>query len=631
MFELPEYLVRAFTQLYFRGLSEESYEDFASRWGGLDNAAFHRALSQGQGEDKALAIFTIGYSGTPQAAEEIAPFLQDAERMARWASALCLGERGDERALPALETMLLEGLTVEEYRRAYQHEDEQEADVTFWCEVIRPQVPPLLAKWDHPSLISTLREAFKRYWEIELALSHPAGFMVQYYDQVAYALGQRGALGALTGIDLLPPFHKTAVVYLALGYLDATAGPVSITGMGVEHVYYEPLRSQVMQVLEERFGLSEEEREDYVEHFYDNGHDRRNYWFNRHVESTNDEDEDEFDDDEEEEEPTTIEPRILCTYQGHQAQVNALAWSPDSRLIVTGSQDGTVQIWEALTGEQRIMFRGHTGSVNVVAWSPDGRLVSSAGCDKVIYVWRAETGEIVCAYHGHTALLTRGLAWSPDGSRLASGAWDSTVQVWDAHSGLTLLTYREHHAVVNAVAWSPDGRYLASGSGSPEGLVKLWDARTGETLLTYYEHGAEAGQALKPYWDAPRGVSSVQSLVWLPDGQRIVSAGLRWTCRVWDVTTGQDKTVFEQHTCGPVARAHGGELLLSPAFGVSGVEVWSATTGKVMLKYAGSGLSFIETVGWSPDGQYLAAATGYYLPGARRRSAAVKVWAANVR
>lgn len=621
MFELPEYLVRAFKQLYFEGLSEENYEDFASRWGGLDDEAFHRALSQGKGDDKALAIFTIGYSGTPQAAEEIAPFLQDAERMARWASALCLGEQGDERALPTLETMLLEGLTLEEYRRAYQHEDEQETDVMFWCKAIRYQIPPLLARWECPTLIPILRESFKRYWEIELALSHPAGFPTGYYDRVAYALGQRGALGSLTGIDLLPPFYITAVVYLALGYLNATTGSVSIIGLGMEDVYNEPLRSQVTQVLEERFGLPEEERIDCIEHFFDNSYDRQRYWMGNPASE---------EDEEEEEEPITIEPSFLCTYQGHQAQVNALAWSPDSKRIVTGSQDSTVQVWAALTGELLVTFRGHTDSVNVVTWSPDGQLVASAGCDTVVYVWNAETGEIVCAYHGHTALLTRGLAWSPDGSRLASGAWDGTVQVWDADSGQALLTYREHRAVVNAVAWSPDGRYLASGSGSPEGLVKLWDTRTGETLLTYFEHGAEAGQVMKPDWVEPRGVSSLQSLVWLPDGQRIVSAGLRWVCRVWDVTTGQDRTDFDQHTRGPVAVAPGGELLISPYY-VNGVEVWSATTGKVALKYVGSGLRDIETVGWSPNGQYLAAATGYYLSGATRRSAAVSVWAANVR
>src|SRR6266699_1738869 len=190
--------------------------------------------------------------------------------------------------------------------------------------------------------------------------------------------------------------------------------------------------------------------------------------------------------------PTPATPALGTTrypiYHGHSAAVDAVAWNPtwgigtlpstegeaelhNSR-IASASEDQTVQVWDAATGSNPIIYHGHTDYVFAVAWSPDGKLIASGGRDKTVQVWPVPQGAQVVdpaaegnvfTYRGHTTNVST-VAWSPDGKRIASGAWDNTVQVWDATTRMTYVTYRGHSSVVRSVTWSPDGKFIASGA-----------------------------------------------------------------------------------------------------------------------------------------------------------------------
>ncbi len=90
------------------------------------------------------------------------------------------------------------------------------------------------------------------------------------------------------------------------------------------------------------------------------------------------------------------------TYRGHSASVNAVAWSTDGKRIASGSNDGTVQVWDAANGGNVFIYRGHVGRVNAVAWSPDGKRIASGGSDGTVQVWDAANGGNVFIYRGHT-------------------------------------------------------------------------------------------------------------------------------------------------------------------------------------------------------------------------------------
>ena len=214
----------------------------------------------------------------------------------------------------------------------------------------------------------------------------------------------------------------------------------------------------------------------------------------------------------------------LFTRIGHRDRVLSLAWSPDGKLIASAGDDKTVQVWEAATGHHLFTYRKHSDWVRALAWSPDGKLIASAGDDKTVQVWEATTRSNMFlsknVYRGVSSPIGA-LAWSPDSLLIASACFDKTVLVWNLASRKPFLIYREHADGLHAVAWSPDGKYIASAAGSSidyyaDNSVRIWDAACGDTLYINRNHS-----------------DYVLALAWSPNGQQIASASSDHSVSVW--------------------------------------------------------------------------------------------------
>jgi WD40 repeat protein len=145
----------------------------------------------------------------------------------------------------------------------------------------------------------------------------------------------------------------------------------------------------------------------------------------------------------------------------------SITWSPNGVNIVTGTDNGDIDIWNALTGQLIETIPAHTSTITSIEWSPNGNQIASAGADNTIKIWDAWTGLPLLTLQGHANIINN-LVWSPDSSRLASASNDGTVRIWDAATGEQISIF-QYEGRVYTVDWSPTGDYVVFGGSSSDG------------------------------------------------------------------------------------------------------------------------------------------------------------------
>ena len=261
---------------------------------------------------------------------------------------------------------------------------------------------------------------------------------------------------------------------------------------------------------------------------------------------------------------------LLRTLRGHTSPVRCCAIGPDSRFIISGSDKGTLKVWDAASGAERLTLRGHTTQVMGCAISPDGSYIVSASSDSTLKVWDAATGAERLTLRGHIFGVSD-CAISPDGSYIVSASSDHTLKVWDAASGAERLTLRGHTGRVDSCAISPDGSYIVSSADG--GTLKVWDAATGAERLTLRN-------------DIPP--QRVTDCAISPDGSYIVSSAYDGTLKVWDAATGAERPSLKcdtglVHGC---AISPDGSYIVSASSGYT-LKVLDAVTGAERLTLRG--------------------------------------------
>ncbi|EIW73936.1 WD40 repeat-like protein, partial [Coniophora puteana RWD-64-598 SS2] len=187
-------------------------------------------------------------------------------------------------------------------------------------------------------------------------------------------------------------------------------------------------------------------------------------------------------------------------FAAHCLGVSALAYSPDRRMLASGSQDWTLRIWDV--GDDNLVahgdpLEGHRLMVTHVAFSFDGRQLLSASCDRSIRAWDPSTGQCLWEIFkdAPAPCPINSLVWLPDGSQFASASGGQNIILWNAMTGErsldpfhppdndpdTVKTVSKHLQTIDSIDVSPDGLSLASAGHS--GIVCLWNIGTKELSI----------------------------------------------------------------------------------------------------------------------------------------------------
>jgi WD40 repeat protein/serine/threonine protein kinase len=247
-------------------------------------------------------------------------------------------------------------------------------------------------------------------------------------------------------------------------------------------------------------------------------------------------------------------------FEGHEAMVRSVAFSPNGESALSGSHDKTVRLWDLKSGKEIRRLVGHTDKVTQVAFSPDGDRILSASDDQTLRLWGANTGKQIQKFVGHQGYVV-GLAVTPDGKQALSASYDQTLRLWDLETGNLVRIFRGHIDAVWNVAISADGKRALSSSW--DGTARVWELQSGNELRSFTRHDGRVwpvalsadgriastggGDSKIWLWDVQSGeelhclqgdTTVVHSLAFSPDGRRLLSGGGDSNVRLWDVKTG---------------------------------------------------------------------------------------------
>lgn len=219
--------------------------------------------------------------------------------------------------------------------------------------------------------------------------------------------------------------------------------------------------------------------------------------------------------------------KFISTFTGHGNLIHAVAYSPDRKTIASASEDQTIKLWDALTGNCLKTFKGHKNAVFSITYNQTGNLLASGCYDGTIKIWNIDNGKCIKTLEGHTGGV-RALFFDEfyPSEYLFSASIDGTVKKWNIEKGECLKTFTGHTSGIMCMDYF-NHKII---TGSADKTAKLWNYDTGECLKTFNGHAGP-----------------VTSVAFVNNGKEVVSGSEDKTIRLWNYDISEAVKTYTGH------------------------------------------------------------------------------------
>jgi WD40 repeat protein len=274
--------------------------------------------------------------------------------------------------------------------------------------------------------------------------------------------------------------------------------------------------------------------------------------------------------------------------------INNFALSRNEGILATSNDNNKICLWDIDTGERLKILEGHQEAIESLAFSIDGEILATASKDKTVKLWDVTTGKHLKTLVGHQHWVSE-VVFSSDRRSIATSSWDKTVRLWDIASGCQQQIFFGHKGCVRTVNFSPDGSLLVSGGSDKK--IYLWEVASGKQIKT-----------IRAYRD-------ILNVTFSPDGTAIASGGWDYfgggsTLRLWDINRGKQIKFLENYsrTVHSISFSSDGQFLATGG-GDMTVTLWDLVTGERVKVIEGHSRS-VTKVSFTQDNKSVISASG---------------------
>jgi WD40 repeat protein len=227
--------------------------------------------------------------------------------------------------------------------------------------------------------------------------------------------------------------------------------------------------------------------------------------------------------------------KLLKTIDNDDQPIHSISLTLDGKYLATGNRNGSINIWNLETSDLLKSWQGHIGNVYALAIAPDGEKIISGGFDEELAIWKLTTGSLLNKFVGHDSWVGA-IAIDVEGKNFVSGGQNNLIKVWNLPEEKLEREISTNSNSIRAIAITPDRKTIISSNYNNQ--IELWNLENGQLINTLIGHTA-----------------TILSLAISPDGQTLYSGSEDNTIKVWDLKSGSLQATLQQHTASVTSLA----------------------------------------------------------------------------